>query len=127
MKAKVRFFICKHCGNVVEFIRDKGTQLVCCGDPMKELIPNTTDAATEKHVPVATLEGDKLTVKVGSVAHPMLPEHYIEWIAVITDKSLQRFYLDPGEKPEAVFTIADAEGAEVYEYCNIHGLWKTSL
>lgn len=127
MKANVRFMICKHCGNIVGFIKDKGTPLTCCGEPMKELKANTTDGATEKHVPDVKFENGKLKVQVGSTLHPMLPEHYIEWIAVVTENGTQRVSLAPGEEPVAEFCIDVPAGAEVFEYCNLHGLWKVTL
>lgn len=88
-----------------------------------ELIANTTDGAHEKHVPVLELNGDVLTVKVGSVEHPSLPAHYIEWILLETEHGFQIHYLKPGMKPEAVFKVNEAVAA-AYEYCNLHGLWK---
>ena len=92
---------------------------------MKELVPGTTDAAVEKHVPVVKTEGNRVTVTVGSVEHPMLPEHFINFIVLETEKGFSVKHLNPGEKPEAVFTINDGEKVKaVYEYCNLHGLWK---
>ncbi|MDW5299514.1 MAG: desulfoferrodoxin [Sedimentibacter sp.] len=123
-----KFYICKTCGNLVELINDGGGKLVCCGKEMKELFPNTVDAATEKHVPVIEIEGNKVTVKVGSVAHPMLPEHFIQWIYLVTKNTVQRKCLDPGEQPVAVFALAEGdEVVEAYEYCNLHGLWKKEV
>jgi len=122
---KGRFYICKTCGNLVGLINDGGGKLVCCGKQMEELSPNTVDAATEKHVPVIEVEGNKVTVKVGSVAHPMLPEHFIQWIYLVTKNGAQRKCLEPGEQPVAVFALAEGdEVVEAFEYCNIHGLWK---
>ncbi len=124
---KVKFFRCKKCGNIVELIHEGGGELVCCGEPMTALKANTTDAATEKHVPVVNHDGDTLTVKVGSVAHPMTAEHYIQWVAVVTETGIFRKALNPGEKPEATFCTCIDAAKEVYEYCNLHGLWKTVL
>ena len=93
---------------------------------MTELVANTTDAAQEKHVPVISISGDTVTVDVGSVAHPMVPEHYIEWIVVQTDKGCQRKCLTPGEAPKAVFALADERVLAAYAYCNLHGLWKAN-
>lgn len=118
----VAFYRCEVCGNMVELVKSGGGQLVCCGQPMTKLEANTTDAAVEKHVPVAVRKDGKIYVEIGAVEHPMAPEHYIEWIAVVSDKGTERVYLSPGEPPKAVFT--DCENAEVYEYCNLHGLWK---
>ena len=121
---EVKFFICKHCGNLVGMIFDSGAPLTCCGEKMTELVPNTVDAAQEKHVPVVTIEGDTVTVKVGSVAHPMLPEHYIQWIYIHTEQGGQRKALKPGDKPEATFLLAEGDKLiATYEYCNLHGLW----
>lgn len=125
MKENVTFFRCNTCGNLVGLIKKGGGQLVCCGKPMEKLEANTTDAATEKHIPVAERKDGKLFVKVGSVAHPMTPEHYIEWIAVTDGHSTQRISLTPSDKPEAVF--CDKDNVEVYAYCNLHGLWKAEL
>jgi len=94
---------------------------------MQELVPNTVDAAQEKHVPVYEINGRKLTVKVGSVEHPMVNEHYIQWIYVRTNNGGQRVCLNPGEAPMAVFDISEGEPVEVYEYCNLHGLWKAEI
>ncbi len=120
-----KFYICKHCGNIIAMVRDKGVPVVCCGEKMQEIIPGTTDAAQEKHVPVCKIEGNKVTVTVGAVEHPMLPEHYIEWISLQTKEGNQRKCLKPGDKPEAVFMITDGDEVEAaYAYCNLHSLWK---
>lgn len=120
-----RFFICTHCGNIIAMVRDKGVPVVCCGEKMKEIIPGTKDAAKEKHVPVYTVEQNKVSVKVGSVEHPMTAEHYIEWISIQTKQGKQRKCLKPGDKPEACFMICDGDEVEaVYAYCNLHSLWK---
>ena len=98
---------------------------MCCGKPMEEIIPGTTDASVEKHVPVVSVEGNIVRVKVGSVEHPMIPEHYIEWISLQTKFGNQRKALDPGEAPEALFAILDGdEVVAAYAYCNLHSLWK---
>ncbi|HOV40571.1 MAG TPA: desulfoferrodoxin family protein [Oscillospiraceae bacterium] len=122
-----RFFICKHCGNIIGMLHDSGVPMSCCGEQMTELIPNTTDAAHEKHVPVVTVEGNKVSVKVGSVEHPMTAEHFIAWIYLETKHGGQRRSLNPGEKPEAVFELADDEAIAAYAYCNLHGLWKANI
>lgn len=120
-----KFYICEHCGNIITMVRDKGVPVMCCGQKMTELIPGTTDGAVEKHVPVYKTEGNKVTVTVGSVEHPMLPEHYIEWVSLQTKQGNQRKALQPGEKPEVCFALCEGDEVEaVYEYCNIHGLWK---
>ena len=102
---KQRFFICKHCGNIIAMVKDTGVPVVCCGEKMHELIPGTTDASMEKHVPVYTVEGSTVHVKVGEAEHPMLSEHYIEWISIQTKQGNQRKELHPGEKPEACFAL----------------------
>ncbi|BCJ96093.1 superoxide reductase [Anaerocolumna cellulosilytica] len=127
MKREPKFFKCKHCGNIITLIHESGAPLVCCGEPIAELFANTTEAATEKHLPVVTVEGSTVTVAVGSVDHPMLEEHYIQWVYLETDKGLQVKYLEPGEKPTAVFELKDEKPVAAYEYCNLHGLWKTSI
>jgi superoxide reductase len=122
---KGKFYVCKTCGNLVGLIQEGGGKLVCCGKEMEELVPNTVDAATEKHVPVIEVEGNKVTVKVGSVTHPMLPEHFIQWIYLVTKQGAQRKCLAPGEEPVAVFALAEGDEVEAaYEFCNLHGLWK---
>ena len=123
MKKRAKFFICKHCGNFITFIKESGAPLTCCGDHMNEVVPNTVDAAVEKHVPVVEEIDGKLVVKVGSVEHPMTSEHYIQWIYVETETCNYIKYLTPEDKPTADFVVEDAVIA-VYEYCNLHGLWK---
>ena len=124
----VKIAKCMHCGNVVEFLEDKGVPVVCCGEPMKVLSPNTTDAATEKHVPVVEVEGNKVTVKVGSVPHPMTEEHYIGFIILETSFGLHKKYLDHTGVAEATFVIGDDEKVvAAYEYCNLHGFWMKEM
>ena len=119
---------CPICGNIVEMIEDKGVPVMCCGKPMVELNANSTDGAVEKHVPVVEINGDILTVKVGSVEHPKLEEHYITMVLVEFDNRVLRVNLKPNEKPEAVFALNGYKGnVNVYEYCNLHGLWKTEV
>lgn len=120
-----KFYICKHCGNIVNLVKSAGVPVVCCGEPMHELIPGTVDAAVEKHVPEYEVKDNKVFVKIGSVEHPMLPEHYIQWIWLQTKKGDQLVHLSPEQKPEAVFALTEGDEVEaVYEYCNLHGLWK---
>lgn len=120
-----KFYICSHCGNIIAFAVNKGVPVICCGEKMKELVPNTTDAAKEKHVPVISQDGNIVTVTVGSVNHPMLDEHFIEWISLETDKGNQRKVLTPGSAPTAQFALVDGEKVvAAYAYCNLHGLWK---
>ena len=121
----MKYYYCKHCGNVIEYAVDSGVKVVCCGEEMHELTANTKDAAQEKHVPVVTRNGNVVTVKVGSVLHPMVPEHFIMFISIMTKQGYQRKNLQPGVTPEATFALAEGdELVEAYEYCNIHGLWK---
>lgn len=121
----MRFFICEHCGNIVEMVKDNGVPVMCCGQKMTELIPGTSDGAVEKHVPVVTVDGNKVSVMVGEVEHPMVDAHYIEWIAIEISKGVQRKMLKPEQAPKAEFMLTDGESVEaVYAYCNLHGLWK---
>ena len=122
---EMKFYRCAHCGQIVAIVKKTGVPVICCGEPMKELIPGTTDAAAEKHVPTFEVKGDVVEVTVGSVEHPMINEHYIEWIAVQTKQGNQRKSLEPGEPPKACFRICDGDEVEaVYAYCNLHSLWK---
>ncbi len=122
---KQRFFICEHCGNIIAIVKDSGVPFMCCGQKMKEIIPGTTEASLEKHIPVFTVEGNKVKVKVGSVEHPMTEEHYIEWVSLETKYGNQRKPLHPGDKPEVCFSVCEGdEVVAVYAYCNLHSLWK---
>ena len=120
------FYRCEGCGNFVTFLGNKtACTPKCCGETMKELTPNTTDGATEKHVPVITQDGNKVTVTVGSVEHPMLDNHYIEWIILETSEGYSKKDLHPCDKPCATFILNDNETVvAAYEYCNLHGLWS---
>lgn len=121
----MKFYHCKHCGNIVTYVEDHGPRIVCCGDEMEEMTPDTVDASKEKHVPVVTVSGNNVTVKVGSVAHPMTEEHHISWIALHTKAGCQRKKLNHTGAPEAHFALADGdEMVAAYAYCNLHGLWK---
>lgn len=123
-----KFYICKHCGNVIEKIYDKKVPVVCCGEKMEELKAGTTDAAQEKHVPVVTIEGNKLRAVVGSVMHPMSEEHHIAFIYVQTDRGGIRVDLAHDSEPVVEITLSEGEKAvAVYEYCNLHGLWKADI
>jgi superoxide reductase len=124
MAAKLEIYKCNLCGNIVEVVHGGAGELVCCGQPMALIKENTVDAAKEKHVPVMEKTADGILVKVGSVAHPMEEKHYIEWIELIADGKAYRQFLNPGEKPEALFTVK-ADQVTVREYCNLHGLWKS--
>lgn len=120
----MKFFICEHCKNIITYIHDSGVEVECCGDPMQEIVPKTTEGATEKHVPVVEIEGNKVSVKVGEVAHPMEEKHYIQWIAIETKQGTQRKELKPGQEPKVCFTLCDTdEFVNAYAYCNIHSLY----
>lgn len=120
-----KFFICEHCGNIIAMVKNTGVPVMCCGQKMTEIVANTTDAAQEKHVPVYSVEGNKVKVVVGSVEHPMQEEHYIEWVSLQTKMGNQRKALAPGQKPEVCFAICEGDEVEaVYAYCNLHGLWR---
>ena len=121
----MKYFICEHCGNIIEYVKESGVPVMCCGQKMTELVPGTSDGAHEKHVPVVTVDGCKVTVEVGSVEHPMVEAHYIQWIAIETTNGSQRMNLEYTDKPKAVFCLAEGEEfVAAYEYCNLHGLWK---
>ena len=123
----MKFYVCEHCGNMIQFIKDKGVPVVCCGEKMKELIPGVSDGAAEKHVPAVKVEGNKVIVEVGSVEHPMADVHYIEWVYLETDKGGHRKELKPGENPNVKFILGDEKPVAVYAYCNLHGLWMAEL
>ncbi len=119
-----KFLICNHCKNIAEMVEDKQVPVVCCGEKMTEMVANTTEAATEKHIPVLKMDGDQVTVEVGSVSHPMEEKHFIGWVCLETKKGQSLKYLKPGEEPKVSFCVADDEVVAAYGYCNLHGLWK---
>jgi superoxide reductase len=123
MAVRNEVYKCDVCGNIVEVLHAGVGKLLCCGQPMKLMTENTTDAAKEKHVPVIEKVAGGVKVKIGSVAHPMEEKHYIEWIEIIADGKIYRQYLAPGQAPEAIFLI-EAANITAREYCNLHGLWK---
>ena len=124
----MKFYICRHCGNIITKLTSSKVPLHCCGQPMELLEAGVTDAATEKHVPVVTVEGNLVKVAVGAVPHPMVEEHFIQWVAVETERDALVDWFHPGEAPEAVFALAEGQQVKaVYEYCNLHGLWKKDL
>ncbi len=126
MTAKLEVYKCSVCGNVIEVLFAGGGTLVCCGKEMLLQKENTSDGAKEKHVPVVEKTNDGIKVKVGSVPHPMEEKHYIQWVEVIlNDGSVRRQFLDPGKAPEADFCCIEGSFT-VREYCNLHGLWKSS-
>ncbi len=121
----MKFLRCPICGKIVAVVNETPVPTICCGKPMEELVAGSSDGAVEKHVPVFEVKDGVVHVKVGSVDHPMLDNHYIQWIVVRTNKGNQRKELKPGEKPEACFALLPGEEVvEVLEYCNLHGLFK---
>ena len=121
----MKYYACEHCGNIIEYVKESGVPVMCCGQKMTEIVPGTSDGAQEKHVPVVIVDGDKVIVEVGAVEHPMVEAHYIEWIAIETTRGSQRVKLDYTDKPRAEFKLADGEElVAAYEYCNLHGLWE---
>jgi len=128
MDKQQKFFICRHCGNIIGMINDSGVPVVCCGEKMERLTPNTTEAAHEKHLPQISVENNIVTVTIGSVLHPMVAEHYIEWVYLLTEKGGQRKNLKAGDEPVLKFALTDDDKViSAYAYCNIHGLWETTL
>lgn len=121
----MKFYKCKHCGQMVAIVKETGVPIICCGEPMEEIIAGTTDAAVEKHVPVYEVKDNIVTVTVGSVEHPMIDVHYIEWVSLKTKQGNQRKALIPGDEPKVEFAICEGDEVEaVYAYCNLHSLWK---
>ena len=120
-----KFYICSHCGKVVAAVKETGVPIMCCGQPMQEIVAGTTDASVEKHVPVYNVENNMVNVSIGSIEHPMTNEHFIEWIYLKTNKGYQIKYLNPNEKPQASFILCNNEEVlSIYSYCNLHSLWK---
>ena len=119
-----KFLKCEKCGNIVAVVYASGVPMMCCGQKMEQIIPGTVEASREKHIPEYTVEGNKVFVVVGSVEHPMAPEHYIEWVSIQTKQGNQRKALKPGQAPKICFSICEGDEVEaVYAYCNLHGLW----
>ena len=124
----MKFYICRHCGNVITKLTSAQVPVKCCGEEIQLLEAGVTDAAQEKHVPAVEVEGNKVIVNVGSVDHPMLEEHWIQFICLVTDKGYQIHPLAPGDAPHAEFVVAEGETPlKVYEHCNLHGLWVTEI
>ena len=122
---EMKFYQCAHCGKIIAVVKESGVPVMCCGQKMQEIVPGTTDAAVEKHVPVYEVNGNIVTVRIGSVAHPMEEKHYIEWVSLQTKGGNQRKALKPGDEPKVCFAICDGDEVEaVYAYCNLHSLWK---
>ena len=123
----MKYLKCEHCGNIVEVVKDRKVPVMCCGQKMQEMIAGTVEASREKHIPVYEVEGNKVIVNVGSIEHPMLEEHFIEWVTLETKQGVQRKQLKPGEAPKVTFVLSEGEEVEaVYAYCNLHGLWKAN-
>ena len=123
-----KFYLCKHCGNLVGMIHNANVPVICCGEPMSELVPNSVDAATEKHVPITEVKGNLVTVRVGSVPHPMTKEHHIAWIFLKTEQGGQRKCLDAEGEAKAEFALTDDDRpVAAYAYCNLHGLWRADI
>ena len=122
-----KYYICEHCGTLVEMVHNAGVPMMCCGKKMKELEPGVVEASHEKHIPVASVEGNVVSVAVGSVEHPMAEEHSILWVSLLTDKGVHRKNLEVGKAPVASFSLVDEKPLAVYAYCNLHGLWKSEF
>jgi superoxide reductase len=121
----MKFFQCKHCGQIVAKVKETGVPVICCGEPMAEIIAGTADASVEKHVPAFEVKDNKVFVTVGSVEHPMVDAHYIEWVSLKTKQGNQRKALKPGDAPKVEFALCEGDEVEaVYAYCNLHSLWK---
>ena len=122
-----KFYVCPHCGNLVEMVNDAGVTPVCCGQKMNALVPGSVDASKEKHVPDVKVGAGVVAVNVGSVNHPMEEVHWIEWVQLVTDQGSYRKWLNPGQSPNVEFLLGDEKPLAVYAYCNLHALWKTDL
>ena len=123
-----KFYLCEHCGNLVGMIHSAGVPIICCGQPMTQLVANTNDASQEKHVPVITVKESNVIVKIGSVPHPMADEHHISWVYLQTDKGGHRKVPPIGSESEVTFALtADEKPISAYAYCNLHGLWKADV
>ena len=124
----MKFYKCMHCGKIIALVNDVKVPTICCGEAMKEIVANTQEAALEKHIPVFEVKDNIVYVEVGSTLHPMLENHYIEWVLLETKKGNQRVRLNPGDEPKARFALLPGdEVIAVYAYCNLHGLWKAQL
>ena len=127
-KEQQKFYFCKHCGNIIGYIYSSGAAVVCCGDQMTELVPNTTEASTEKHIPVVKVDGSTVKIDIGSAPHPMTEEHHISWVYIQTEKGGQRKNLDVGSAPSVEFSLTDDDKLiAAFAYCNLHGLWKAEI
>ena len=127
MSGKQKFYLCKHCGNMIGLIEDKGVPMTCCGEEMTELVANTEEAIVEKHLPEVTMSGNNMSVQVGSMPHPMEEAHHIMFVYVETERGGQRKCFRIGEEPQLCFSFTDDKPLAVYAYCNLHGMWKTEI
>ena len=125
--SSARFYVCEKCGNLVGMINASGVPMVCCGQKMTALEAGVVEASREKHIPVASVDGQVVTVVVGSVEHPMAEEHSILWVYLETDKGGQRKCLEVGKAPVVNFALSDEKPIAAYAYCNLHGLWKAEI
>jgi len=127
MNDSSKFFICKHCGNMAVLLEDKGVPLVCCGENMTKLEPNSVEASVEKHLPVVAVSGDSINVQIGGALHPMEDKHHISLVYVKTQHGGQCKHLEVGKEPKLGFNFSDDKPIAAYAYCNLHGLWKTEI
>ena len=123
----MKFYVCEHCGNIIEYAKNTGVPVMCCGQKMTKLEAGVVEASREKHIPKVTVDGDTVIAEVGSVYHPMSEEHHIAWVYLQTDKGGQRKALSPNDEPIVKFALADEKPIAVYAYCNLHGLWKAEI
>ena len=124
----MKFYQCPVCGNIIHKVNDSGVPVMCCGKKMEEIIPGTVEASHEKHIPVPAVNGNVVSVNVGSVDHPMVAEHYIMWVALETENGVQIKYLKPDSAPSVDFALTENDAPKaVYAYCNLHGLWKADI
>ena len=127
MLNKNKFYFCEHCKNIIEMVHDAGVPVMCCGQKMKPIEAGAVDASREKHLPVVSVDGDTVTVNVGTVGHPMSEEHSILWVYLETDKGSQRKCLEIGSSPIVTFALSEEKPVAVYAYCNLHGLWRANI
>lgn len=124
----IKFYYCKHCGNIIGMIHASGVPVICCGEPMTLMEANSVDASREKHVPEVSVEGNTVKVKIGAFAHPMIEAHHIEWVYLQSNNGGQRKCLAVGSEPETSFALTEGDKpVAVYAYCNLHGLWVKQL
>ena len=121
---KQKFLKCEKCGNIVAVVKESKVPVMCCGQKMEQMIPGTVEASREKHIPEYQVKDNKVIVNIGSIAHPMVEEHFIEWVSIQTKYGNQRKQLLPNQEPKVCFSLCEGDEVEaVYAYCNLHGLW----